>query len=164
MEGSGWGTAGAFSEWVRRAAVVRRVILPLEAVLTTYKRLVVKDSAINAICYGAKLMLPGLLRYENGIEVGDEVASPPSAQSLGCVSSTQGGCWAKVSPPTLLTGLACACMRCLWVIGSRLTVAMGNHNVPCAQPGCGVPGSSPSRVLRQRCLGCMESHLLLGSP
>ncbi len=47
--------------------------MPLEAVLTTYKRLVVKDSAVNAICYGAKLMLPGLLRYENGIEVGDEV-------------------------------------------------------------------------------------------
>ena len=47
--------------------------MPLEAVLTTYKRLVVKDSAVNAICYGAKLMLPGLLRYENGIEVDDEV-------------------------------------------------------------------------------------------
>ena len=47
--------------------------MPLEAVLTTYKRLVVKDSAVNAICYGAKLMIPGLLRYENGIEVEDEV-------------------------------------------------------------------------------------------
>ena len=35
--------------------------MPLEAVLTTYKRLVVKDSAVNAICYGAKLMIPGLL-------------------------------------------------------------------------------------------------------
>ena len=34
---------------------------------------VVKDSAINAVCYGAKLMLPGLLRFENGIEVDDEV-------------------------------------------------------------------------------------------
>ena len=56
---------------------IRRVILPLEAVLTTYKRLVVKDSAINAICYGAKLMLPGLLRYENGIEVDDEVGPEP---------------------------------------------------------------------------------------
>ena len=48
--------------------------MPLEAVLTTYKRLVVKDSAVNAICYGAKLMIPGLLRYENGIEVEDEVS------------------------------------------------------------------------------------------
>jgi len=39
----------------------------------TYKRIVVKDSAVNAICYGAKLMIPGLLRYESGIEVNDEV-------------------------------------------------------------------------------------------
>ena len=52
---------------------LRRVIMPLEAVLTNYKRVVLKDSAINAICYGAKLMIPGLLRFENGIEVDDEV-------------------------------------------------------------------------------------------
>lgn len=62
---------------MQEEAYLRRVIMPLEAVLTTYKRLVVKDSAVNAICYGAKLMLPGLLRYENGIEVGDEVRAPP---------------------------------------------------------------------------------------
>ncbi len=47
--------------------------MPLEVVLTNFKRLVVKDSAVNAICYGAKLMIPGLLRYENGVEVDDEV-------------------------------------------------------------------------------------------
>lgn len=52
---------------------LRRVIRPLEILLTNYKRLVVKDSAVNAICYGAKLMIPGLLRYESGIEPGDEV-------------------------------------------------------------------------------------------
>merc|ERR1712188_242536 len=52
---------------------LRRVISPLESLLTTYKRVVVKDSAVNAICYGAKLMIPGLLRYASGIEVGEEV-------------------------------------------------------------------------------------------
>eukprot|EP00887_Chlorella_sp_A99_P004023 scaffold11.g4023.t1 len=52
---------------------LRRVIMPLEVLLTNYKRIVVKDSAINAICYGAKFMVPGLLRFEAGIEVGDEV-------------------------------------------------------------------------------------------
>jgi predicted ribosome-associated RNA-binding protein Tma20 len=29
-------------------------------------------SAVNAICYGAKFMIPGLLRFSSGIEVGDE--------------------------------------------------------------------------------------------
>ncbi|KAK1770673.1 centromere/microtubule-binding protein cbf5 [Phialemonium atrogriseum] len=52
---------------------LRKVIAPLESLLTTYKRLVVKDSAVNAVCYGAKLMLPGLLRYESGIEHHEEV-------------------------------------------------------------------------------------------
>ncbi|KAF0906926.1 hypothetical protein E2562_013310 [Oryza meyeriana var. granulata] len=52
---------------------LRRIVMPLEVLLTSYKRLVVKDSAVNAICYGAKLMIPGLLRFENDIEVGEEV-------------------------------------------------------------------------------------------
>lgn len=52
---------------------LRRVVRPLESLLTSYKRVVVKDSAVNALCYGAKLMLPGLLRFESGIEVNDEI-------------------------------------------------------------------------------------------
>ncbi|OCL03841.1 centromere/microtubule binding protein CBF5 [Glonium stellatum] len=57
----------------RDESYLRRVIVPLETLLTTYKRIVVKDSSVNAICYGAKLMIPGLLRYEAGIEVYEEV-------------------------------------------------------------------------------------------
>ncbi|KAL8383157.1 hypothetical protein RB595_006762 [Gaeumannomyces hyphopodioides] len=57
----------------RDESYLRRVIQPLETLLTTYKRLVVKDSAVNAVCYGAKLMLPGLLRYESDIELHEEV-------------------------------------------------------------------------------------------
>ncbi|WYZ38819.1 hypothetical protein EsH8_III_000733 [Colletotrichum jinshuiense] len=57
----------------RDESYLRKVISPLETLLTGYKRIVVKDSAVNAVCYGAKLMLPGLLRYESEIEVHDEV-------------------------------------------------------------------------------------------
>jgi H/ACA ribonucleoprotein complex subunit 4 len=52
---------------------LRRVIMPLEILLTNYKRIVVKDSAVNAICYGAKLMIPGLLRFADDIDVNQEV-------------------------------------------------------------------------------------------
>uniref|UniRef100_A0A8C9TCS3 H/ACA ribonucleoprotein complex subunit DKC1 n=1 Tax=Scleropages formosus TaxID=113540 RepID=A0A8C9TCS3_SCLFO len=52
---------------------LRRVIFPLEKLLISHKRLVMKDSAVNAICYGAKIMLPGVLRYEDGIEVNQEI-------------------------------------------------------------------------------------------
>lgn len=63
--------------------------MPLELILTNYPRIVVKDcacdpkhspiwlsvyhwqdSAVNAICYGAQLMIPGILRFEQDIEVG----------------------------------------------------------------------------------------------
>lgn len=57
----------------RDETYLRRVVRPLEALLTNFKRIVVKDSAVNAVCYGAKLMIPGLLRYEEGIEVNEEV-------------------------------------------------------------------------------------------
>ncbi|RHZ50259.1 pseudouridine synthase CBF5 [Aspergillus thermomutatus] len=57
----------------RDESYLRRVIRPLESLLTTYKRIVVKDSAVNAVCYGAKLMIPGLLRFEAGIDVNEEV-------------------------------------------------------------------------------------------
>lgn len=49
------------------------MVRPLEILLLKHKKVVVKDSAVNAICYGAKLMIPGLLRFSDGIEVGDEV-------------------------------------------------------------------------------------------
>jgi H/ACA ribonucleoprotein complex subunit 4 len=52
---------------------LRRVIMPLEVLLTNYKRIVVKDSAVNAICYGAKLMIPGLLRFADDIDINQEV-------------------------------------------------------------------------------------------
>jgi len=52
---------------------LRRIIKPLEMLLTSHKRIVVKDSAVNAICYGGQLMIPGLLRFDEGIEASQEI-------------------------------------------------------------------------------------------
>eukprot|EP00731_Ephydatia_muelleri_P029558 Em0021g81a len=46
---------------------LRRVIKPLEALLTSHKRIV------NAVCYGAKILLPGVLRMDTGIEPNQEI-------------------------------------------------------------------------------------------
>lgn len=70
---------------------LRRVVMPLEVLLVGVKRLVVKDTSVNAICYGAKLMVPGLLRYENGITVGDEVvimSTKGEAVAIGIATMT----------------------------------------------------------------------------
>lgn len=53
--------------------MLRRVIRPLEGLLIGHKRIVMKDSSVNAVCYGAKIMLPGVLRYEDGIELDEEI-------------------------------------------------------------------------------------------
>ncbi|XP_064615075.1 H/ACA ribonucleoprotein complex subunit DKC1-like [Liolophura sinensis] len=70
---------------------LRRAIKPLEALLTSHKRLIMKDTAVNAVCYGAKIMLPGVLRYEDGIEVNDEiviVTTKGEAIALGIAQMT----------------------------------------------------------------------------
>lgn len=65
------------AQWVydnsKDETYLRTVIKPLESLLVGHKRLVVKDSAINSVCYGAVLMIPGLLRFEDDIEVDEEV-------------------------------------------------------------------------------------------
>lgn len=53
--------------------MLRRVIKPLEGLLVGHKRIIMKDSSVNAVCYGAKIMIPGVLRYEDGIEVDQEI-------------------------------------------------------------------------------------------
>lgn len=65
---------------------LRRAIRPLECLLVGYKRIVVKDSAVNAVCYGAKLMIPGLLRYEADISVHEEVVLMTTKGKDGLVS------------------------------------------------------------------------------
>ncbi|KAI8473616.1 MAG: pseudouridine synthase [Monoraphidium minutum] len=90
----------------RDEAYLRRTVMPLERLLTSFKRVVVKDSAVNAVCYGAKLMIPGLLRYETGIEVDDEVvlmttkgeavAVAIAQMNSATMASVDHGCVAKI--------------------------------------------------------------------
>lgn len=85
---------------------LRRVILPLEHLLTNYPRIVVKDSTVNAICYGAKLMIPGVLRFEGNIEVGSEIvmmttkgeaiATGVAQMTTAVISSVDHGCVAII--------------------------------------------------------------------
>jgi len=65
---------------------LRRIIRPLEALLVKHKRIVVKDSSINAICYGAKILIPGILRFENGIELNDEIVIVTTKGEAVCLA------------------------------------------------------------------------------
>merc|ERR1712106_656687 len=68
---------------------LRKVIKPLEIILVKHKRIIMKDSAVNAICYGAKIMLPGVLRYEDGIEVDQEIVICTTKGEAICLAIAQ---------------------------------------------------------------------------
>jgi len=68
---------------------LRRVLIPLEVSLLKFRRIMIKDSAVNAICYGAKLMIPGLLRFEDGIEINDVVVIITTKGEAVCLGIAQ---------------------------------------------------------------------------
>lgn len=53
---------------------LRGVIRPMEDSLALLPKLWIRDSAVDAVCTGAALAMPGVLRLESGIERGDLLA------------------------------------------------------------------------------------------
>uniref|UniRef100_A0A0A1WIC1 H/ACA ribonucleoprotein complex subunit 4 n=1 Tax=Zeugodacus cucurbitae TaxID=28588 RepID=A0A0A1WIC1_ZEUCU len=70
-------------------SMLRRVIKPLEGLLVNHKRIIMKDSSVNAVCYGAKIMLPGVLRYEDGIEIDQEIVIVTTKGEAICLAIAQ---------------------------------------------------------------------------
>ena len=53
---------------------LRRIIHPMEAALRLLPKIWIRDSAVEAICTGAALAVPGILRLESGVERGSMLA------------------------------------------------------------------------------------------
>jgi len=53
---------------------IRKFILPVEKAVEHLPKIVIRDSAVDAICHGAALAAPGVLRVESGIKKGNLVA------------------------------------------------------------------------------------------
>ena len=53
---------------------LREVIRPVESALGLLPKIWIRDSAVDAVCTGANLAMPGILRFESGIEKGAMVA------------------------------------------------------------------------------------------
>jgi len=65
-----------FTEWKRTGdlSMLRRFIQPMEKALNLLPKIVVRDSAVDAICHGAHLTAPGVVSLETGITAGSKVA------------------------------------------------------------------------------------------
>jgi H/ACA ribonucleoprotein complex subunit 4 len=61
-----------FSEWEEKKdpKFLHKFIQPMEAALALVPKIVVRDSAVDAICHGANLTAPGILTLETGIKKG----------------------------------------------------------------------------------------------
>jgi H/ACA ribonucleoprotein complex subunit 4 len=52
---------------------LRRYVLPVETAFGSVPKVIVRDSAVDAICHGAKLAVPGICRLDSGIRPDDWV-------------------------------------------------------------------------------------------
>jgi len=55
-------------------ALLRKLVLPIEESLGGIGRIVIRDSAVDAICHGARLGMPGVLSISEGVKKEDAVA------------------------------------------------------------------------------------------
>ncbi len=68
--------ANAFSIWEEQKdeTKLRKMIKPIEYALSEIKSVVVRDSAVDAMCHGAQLAIPGILQISPHLKKGDIVA------------------------------------------------------------------------------------------
>ena len=65
----------AYAMWKEKNddSKLRRILMPIEYVLSELKSVVIRDSAVDALCHGAQLAIPGILEISHGIAKGDFV-------------------------------------------------------------------------------------------
>jgi H/ACA ribonucleoprotein complex subunit 4 len=65
-----------FGEWEEKKdeAILHKFIVPMEEALSLLPKIVVRDSAVDALCHGANLTAPGVLQVTGGIEKGSILA------------------------------------------------------------------------------------------
>ena len=49
-------------------SALRKIIKPMEVALTALPKVLVRDSAVDAVCHGAELALPGIAQLDSAIE------------------------------------------------------------------------------------------------
>jgi H/ACA ribonucleoprotein complex subunit 4 len=66
-------------------SLLRERILPVEAAVLPLPRVIIRDTAVDAICHGASLACPGILSCEGEFRKGDQVAVLTQNGELVCL-------------------------------------------------------------------------------
>src|SRR5215510_10853152 len=59
---------------VDREALLRKIVRPMENAFDYVPKIVIRDSAVSAICHGAELAVPGVVKLSDNIRPGSSVA------------------------------------------------------------------------------------------
>jgi H/ACA ribonucleoprotein complex subunit 4 len=70
---------------------IRTLVMPIEDAIGGIKRVVMKDAAIDAICHGAMLAVPGILSISPGIEKGETVVLLSAKGELVAIAEARMG-------------------------------------------------------------------------
>jgi len=67
--------ANAFSVWEEKKdeSKLKKIIKPIEYAFSEIKSVIVRDSAVDAMCHGAQLAIPGILKISPNLKKGDIV-------------------------------------------------------------------------------------------
>ena len=68
--------ANAYSLWTEKKddSKIKELILPIEHAFSEIKSVIIRDSAVDALCHGAQLAIPGVLEVSTDLKVDDLVA------------------------------------------------------------------------------------------
>lgn len=70
-------------------APLRKIVLPLEAGVSHLRKIWIQDSAVNPLCHGQTLKIPGIVKLEDEIQVDDKVAIYTLKDELVLVGRTK---------------------------------------------------------------------------
>lgn len=66
-----------------------KILKPVESAVSHMKRIIVLDSAVNALSHGVQLKVPGIAAFDDNIQVGDEIAIYTLKGELICVADAK---------------------------------------------------------------------------
>ena len=68
--------ANAYSLWTEKKddSKLKELIIPIEHAFSEIKSVIIRDSAVDALCHGAQLAIPGVLEVSTDLKVDDLVA------------------------------------------------------------------------------------------
>lgn len=77
----------AYASWKEEGneEQLRKIILPMERTIDHLPKIWITDTAVDTLCHGASLSIPGIAKFHSGIQLGEQVAVMTLKEELVCI-------------------------------------------------------------------------------